>query len=245
MSRYGDRAYVGTSDGADVTAIAEVDLRTGTSKPLGEVAQPTAMALDRYGETLYVADYQDATVAVINTVTGEQQVLDIGLRSNSIAVSEFRETLYVGSINNEVWAVDTETGSKELVYSGAWDESTVADPSITVAGEFLYVADGLNNRVAVINAFTNETYAVYDVWASPTSVAATRYGDVLVSSRAENKVTVISLELGVLGTFEVGGDLIDIDIADVQQQEVYITTREGISTIPMEDLGGLFWMDQM
>ncbi|MGV0799535.1 hypothetical protein ABQF26_21340, partial [Mycolicibacterium elephantis] len=177
--------------------------------------------------------------------TGEQQVLDIGLRSNSIAVSEFRETLYVGSINNEVWAVDTETGSKELVYSGAWDESTVADPSITVAGEFLYVADGLNNRVAVINAFTNETYAVYDVWASPTSVAATRYGDVLVSSRAENKVTVISLELGVLGTFEVGGDLIDIDIADVQQQEVYITTREGISTIPMEDLGGLFWMDQM
>ncbi|MGV0599578.1 Ig-like domain-containing protein [Mycolicibacterium pulveris] len=245
VSRYGDRAYVGTSDGADVTAIAEVDLRTGTSKPLGEVAQPTAMALDRYGETLYVADYQDATVAVINTVTGEQQVLDIGLRSNSIAVSEFRETLYVGSINNEVWAVDTETGSKELVYSGAWDESTVADPSITVAGEFLYVADGLNNRVAVINAFTNETYAVYDVWASPTSVAATRYGDVLVSSRAENKVTVISLELGVLGTFEVGGDLIDIDIADVQQQEVYITTREGISTIPMEDLGGLFWMDQM
>ncbi|WP_235848039.1 Ig-like domain-containing protein [Mycolicibacterium holsaticum] len=244
VSRNGEYAYVGTSDGPDVTAIAKVDLRTGTSTAIGEAAQPTAMALDRYRDLLYVADYKDATVAVIDTVTGKKQILDIGLRSNSIAVSEFRDTLYVASINNEVWAVDARTGSKELVYSGAWDESTVADPSITVAGEFLYVADGLNNRVAVINAFTNETYAVYDVWASPTSVAATRYGDILVSSRAENKVTVISLELGVLGTFEAGGDLIDIDIADVQP-EVYITTREGISTIPMENLGGLFWMDQM
>ncbi|MCV6979995.1 tandem-95 repeat protein [Mycolicibacterium pulveris] len=242
----GDYAYVGTSDGADVTAVAKIDLRTGASTAIGEVAQPTAMALNRSERKLYVANYQDATVSVIDTQTGEQQILDIGLRSNSIAVSEFGETLYVGSINNEVWAVNGETGSKELVYSGAWDETTVADLSVTAVRNFVYVADGLNKRVAVIDTSTNETYAVYDVWDSPTGVIASRYGGVvLVASRAENKIAVISLELGVLGAFEVGGDLIDIDFADTFQDDAYVTTREGISRIRTADIYYLFRTDQL
>ncbi|MGV0644287.1 Ig-like domain-containing protein [Mycolicibacterium sp. XJ2546] len=244
VSPRGDYAYVATKDATDVSAVSKVDLRSGTSTPVGEVGEATAMALDRYGDTLYVADYRDATVKMIDRATGEQQILDIGLRSNAIAASEYTETLYVGSINNEVWAVDVETGSKEVVYSGAWDETTVADPSITVAGDFAYVADGLNNRVAVINTFTNETYAVYDVWATPTSVAATPYSEVfLVASAAENKVTVISLELGVLGEFAVGDDFVDIDFADVQQPEVYVTKREGISRVPAENINALFRTD--
>ncbi|MDQ2635460.1 MAG: Ig-like domain-containing protein, partial [Actinomycetota bacterium] len=244
VSPRGDFAYVGASDDNDVTAVTKIDLRSGISTPIGAVGKATAMTLDRSGEKLYVADYQDASVSVFDTMTGEHEIIDIGLRSKAIAVSEYGETLYVGSINNEVWAVDVRTGSKEVVYSGAWDETSVADPSITVAGGFAYVTDELNNAVAVIDTYSNETYAVYDIWAKPTSVAASPYSEVfLVASRAENKVTVISLELGVLGAFEVGGDLIDIDFADAQQADVYVTKREGISRVPAENINALFRAD--
>ncbi|MGV0714852.1 Ig-like domain-containing protein [Mycolicibacterium sp. XJ662] len=245
VSRNGHYAYVATKDGSDVSTVRRIDLwGPGTSTPVGAISQATAMAADRDNRTLYVADYQDATVSVIDTRTGEQQIIDIGLRSNAIAVSEFGETLYVGSTNNEVWAVDLETESKTLVYSGAWDDTTVADPGITVAGEFVYVADRVNNAVAVINTFTNETYAVYDIWASPTSVAASRYGGVvLVASAAEEKVTVISLELGVVGAFEVDG-LVDVDFAR-HSEEFYVTTRDGISTIPTDHLYALFQQNPM
>lgn len=49
----------------------------------------------------------------------------------------------------------------------------------------------------------------------------------------------------MLGAFEVGGDLIDIDFADTFQDDAYVTTREGISRIRTADIYYLFRTDQL
>ncbi|MDA4108346.1 membrane protein [Mycobacterium holsaticum DSM 44478] len=245
VSDRGDYAYVGKSaDESETTAVTKIDLRTGAATPIGAVRQASAMAVSRDGEMLYVTDYQDGTVSVIDTATGEFRRIVTPLQGSAIAVSEDDSTLYVGLINNEVLAVDIETGDSAVVYAGAWDAASVADLSIAVTRDFAYVTDGLNNTVAVINTYDDEIYDVYQVGARPTSVAASPYGDmVLVASATEDKVTVISLELGVVGAFEVDG-LVDVDFAR-NSQEVYVTTRDGISVMPTDHIYSLIGVNPL
>ncbi|MGE2692847.1 Ig-like domain-containing protein [Mycolicibacterium pulveris] len=248
MSRDGRYAYVGTSSWGSIDAmpVTKIDLETGRSTLIGGVRQPTAMALSRDGDTLYVTNYQDGTVSVIDTVAGEYRLIDAGMQSSAIAVSEDNTTVYVATITNEVRAVDVATGTYNVVYEGVRDDMSVADQSITVVGNRAYVTDGINHTLAVIDTDVNEVIAVYDdVGPRPSSVAATREGDViLVSTRGDESISVVSLEYGVLGAIRVGANPTDIDFA-VDSENVYVTVRDGISIVPAEEIYALFGERQL
>ncbi|WP_128107313.1 Ig-like domain-containing protein [Mycolicibacterium elephantis] len=247
MSRDGRYAYVGTnsSSGAEATAVRKVDLVTGRSTEIGAVRQPTAMALSADGGTLYVTNFQDGTVSVIDTATGDNRVIDVALRTAVIAVSEDNTTLYVGSVINDVGAVDVATGTYKVVYEGDWNYWYIADQRITVVGDRAYVTDGLNDNLVVIDTKSDEVIAVFDdVGPRPSSVAATREGDViLVATRGDGSVRVVSPEYGVRGAIEVGNNPSDIDFA-VDADSVYVTVRDGISIVSAEDIYALLETQQ-
>ena len=230
-------AYVGTySGGTDFVPVRRIDIETGTSTEIGGVRQPAAMVISPDGGTLHVTNNQDGTVSVIDTATGAYRIINTGLQSSAIAVSEDGTTLYVGSIVNDVRVVDIATGDYTILPTGAFDGMS-ADQSITVVGNRAYVTDGLNNKLAVIDTDTNTIIGSYDVGARPTSVTAVPGGQViLVASGASDSITVIAPELGgVIGELEVGNSPTDIDVAD---GFVYVTTSDGIEVIPVEQVEG-------
>jgi YVTN family beta-propeller protein len=232
-------AYVGAFS-TDSKPVTKIDLDTGATTLIGEVRQPSAMVVSPDGDTLYVTNRQDGTVAVIDTVTGASKEINTGLQSNAVAVSADNKTLYVGSIANDVRVVDIETGTYTVIQTGASDGWVAADQSITVVGNRVYVTDGTDDKVAVIDAETNAIMATYDVGAYPKAVAVLPEqfaGDVIfVANAGADSVTVITTEHGVIGEIEVGPNPTDVDVVD---GFVYVTTSAGIAVISGEEIAGL------
>jgi YVTN family beta-propeller protein len=233
-------AYVGSgSFDIEFVPVTKIDLETGTSTLIGGVRQPTAMVVSPDGDTLYVTNYQDGTVSVIDTATGDYSAISTGLQSSAIAVSEDGSKLYVGSILNDVRVVDLDTGTYTVLATGTYDGMSIADQSITVLDDRAYVTDGVDDKLVVIDTDTDTIIASYDVGDRPSSVAVAASGDaILVANAVGDNVTVISPELGVLGTIEVGYYPTKIAVA-VDSEEVYVVTRDGISVIPSEDIAAL------
>jgi YVTN family beta-propeller protein/VCBS repeat-containing protein len=232
--------YVGKTDFTGTTVpVTKIDTQTGAATPIGGVRQPSAMALSADGATLFVTNYQDGTVSVINTATGGYSTIDTALQSDAVAVSG--GTLYVGRIINDVRVVNVATGGYTDVVVGPFDGVTGADLSIAVAGQYVYVTDGLNDKLAVIDSETNTVIARVTVGDRPSSAAVSPGGAfVFVANRGGDSVSVIDTETGTVATtIPVGHNPTNIDI-NADGTRLYVTTAEGISVVPIENIYFLY-----
>jgi len=199
------------------------------------------MAISADGATLYVTNHQTGTVSVINTTTGDFYTIDTGLQSNAIAVSADGRTLYVGSIINDVRVVNIAARTYTTVATGTYDGVTGADQSIAIAGRYVYVTDGLNDKVAVIDTVDNTVIARVGVGDRPSSVAVSPGGAfVFVANAGSDSVSMIDTEAGtVVHTFPVGSNPKDIDLS-ADGSSIYVTTSDGISIIPTTNIYFIF-----
>jgi YVTN family beta-propeller protein/VCBS repeat-containing protein len=228
--------YVGTSDFSGQTVpVRKIDTQTGAITPIGGVRQPSAMVLSSDGTALYVTNYQDGTVSVINTATGTYNTINTGLQTDAIAVNG--GALYVGSIINDIRVVDIAAGTYTVVATGTSTGGAGAMQSIAVAGRYVYVTDGLNDKVAVVDTINNTVVARVDVGDGPSSVAVSPGGGfAFVTNAGSDSVSVIDTETGTVAlTIPVGNNPTRIDLSS-DGRRLYVTTSEGISTVPTDAL---------
>jgi YVTN family beta-propeller protein len=109
--------------------------------------------------------------------------------------------------------------------------------SIAVAGRYVYVTDGLNDKVAVVDTINNTVIARVDVGDGPSSVAVSLGGGfVFVTNAGSGTVSVIDTETGTVAlTIPVGNYPTRIDLSS-DGRRLYVTTSEGISAVPTDAL---------
>ena len=101
------------------------------------------------------------TVSVINTVTGKPETqINVGLHPNAIISSPDRQTVYVANGNSDyVSVIDTRTRQvTDSIFVGLFHKdgngytgSTPNALAVSAAGDRLYVANGLDNAVCVVD----------------------------------------------------------------------------------------------
>jgi YVTN family beta-propeller protein len=183
----GSRVYVPTIDGCigadpflEPGAIAVIDTQTGTAQtsiPVGRY--PTSATLSPAGDRVYVTNWVDGTVSVIDTATNT--VVDlIALRANAnangfpINSAIAGSRLYVANNGaNSVSVVDTL--SDQLVGG----EIPVGYQPIGIAassdGQRVFVTNQGSNSASVIHTATNEVATTLPFGSAPVAVAITRF----------------------------------------------------------------------
>jgi YVTN family beta-propeller protein/VCBS repeat-containing protein len=248
MSQDGRYVYFAkTTTGTEFGPVTKVDLQTGDQTPIqGVVRQPSAMAISANGATLYVTNRIDGTVSVINTATGAFYTIDTGLQSDAIAVIDKNgdgvdDTLYVGSLINDVRVVNIAAGTYTVLPTGPYDGHSAATQRITVAGRYVYVTDTLNDKVAVIDSNDNTVVARVNVGDNPSSIAVSPGGAfVFVANAGSDSVSVIDSDTGTVATtIPVGDNPTNVDVSK-DGLRLYVSTRTGILNIPIADIYYLF-----
>jgi len=129
--------------------VAGAALATARSLGLGPFARPAPASW------LYVAvsrneDGTDAReIEVVDTITGERSLIDVGVRISALAVSPDRRTLFVGALDGRVLLLDATSGGK---YAELRSRSAPAH-ILALSAERLAVVSGTPNTAGVVAVF--------------------------------------------------------------------------------------------
>ncbi len=166
----------GGANGSNSTAAASATSSTTGQNPVATIPvgqEPRAMVVSPDGRYLYVANYASnltsGSVSVINISTNTTVAdIPVGVHPDQIVVAPDGSHVYVsGNTNltdgingvNAVVGINTATytASQPIQVSTPYGTSGAAAMGITPDGSRLYVADGPDSTVTVINTTTNTT----------------------------------------------------------------------------------------
>jgi YVTN family beta-propeller protein len=232
VSPDGNYVYVGKyqsfSSGGAPEPVTKINVQTGVQSTIGEVRQPSGMAISGDGSTLYVTNYQDGTVSVINTSTGATTRISTGFQTNAIAVAAGK--LFVGSIINDLRVVTLSTGMFNPVATGSRDPNGFVPTQYIAAGTGnAYVVDGYANSVAIVNGAGTAVVGNVALAARPSAIVTTATGDyAFVASRTAGTVSVIRAGTSsVVKTFAVGAQPVDVQLSP-DGNTLYVATATGV-----------------
>jgi YVTN family beta-propeller protein len=171
----------------------------GSSKPLDLGGRPYDVALSRDGKKLYVSDWAEKSVAVVDAdaLTLIKRI-PVGIHPNQIAVHPEDGRVFVAcASSNGVWAIDPARDEvAETIYTTLFPKapegSTPDALAISPDGETLYVANADNNCVAVVDIETPRQSAVKGFIPTgwyPTAVAVTPDGKTLLVGVGKGNAT--------------------------------------------------------
>jgi YVTN family beta-propeller protein len=142
---------------------SRIDLSTGhieVTKPVGKM--PYAAHLSRDGSELYVSNWGEESVSVLNAKDlTVKKTITVGLHPNAIAENPVNGFIYVAnSDSDEISVIDPKKlqviQTVSLApYRGAPTGSQPDALTVSADGKTLYVANTLNNDVAIINLGDN------------------------------------------------------------------------------------------
>jgi len=138
--------YVTRIESADLAALKDSAAEPAT---LAAGAIPCAIAVDAKGQTLYVANYGDNTVAVVNAKTGRiAAMLPVGDHPKAIAFDAERNLVYVANTGgNSVTVIDAKR--QEVVVTLPAGKSPYA-LAVVPGSARLYVANESSERSSTI-----------------------------------------------------------------------------------------------
>ncbi|MGH9719524.1 MAG: alkaline phosphatase family protein [Bryobacteraceae bacterium] len=123
---------------------------------------PFDLVLDPAGDTLYVSNWSSRSVSVIDTKTNRTRaVIKVGHNPNDMVLGKDGRLFVACSNENSVYVIDTKslrpteivsTAMYKMAPVGSTPNALALDP----AGKMLFVANGDNNNVAVINISGDE-----------------------------------------------------------------------------------------
>jgi len=133
-------------ESADLAALKDSAAEPAT---LAAGAIPCAIAVDAKGQTLYVANYGDNTVAVVNAKTGRiAAMLPVGDHPKAIAFDAERNLVYVANTGgNSVTVIDAKR--QEVVVTLPAGKSPYA-LAVVPGSARLYVANESSERSSTI-----------------------------------------------------------------------------------------------
>ncbi len=157
--------------------------------PVG--ADPAGIAINRFGNRVYVTNANDASVSVIdafsNTVirtipVGQQPFgIAVGPQGTFVAVATF------GTVGNQIAIIDTNSNEVRTVAAGAGPVGVVFSP----VGSRLYVSNLNDNTITVIDTSTFTPIDSIAVGSNPYSLAISADGSRLYVGHYSRSISVV------------------------------------------------------
>lgn len=143
---------------------------------------PTALAIDKEGKTLYVAEATAKQVAIVDLVSGKvTRNVRVSDEPSGIAIAPDGSVLYV-SIAAPEGFVDIVKLSKGKVTDRIEVGHTAIAPVLSPDGKLLYVCNRFNNNVSVIDLTSNKEIAKIPVSREPFAMTITTDGKFLFAA---------------------------------------------------------------
>jgi len=155
---------------------------------------PGAVAVDAVAHTVYVANYTDDTVSVIDAATDAvTAIIPVGSGPGAVAVDAAAGTVYVANFSGAVSVIDAATDAvTATIPVGSGSDAVAVD---AVAGT-VYVANYTDDTVSVIDAATGAVTATVPVGSDPLGVAVeSSTHTAYVTNGNASSVSVISVAL--------------------------------------------------
>ena len=175
---------------------------------------PYAVGVIPNGAQVYVANYNDATISVINTSTNKvTTTISVGTNPAGVSFSADGTKAYVSNFGSgTVSVINTTTNSVvATVNVGSGPIGVTVSPDGTKA----FVANNVGGTVSVINASTNTLIGSLNLGNSPTGITITPDGTkVFVTNFGGGSVSIINASTNlVIATVPVGSSPYGISIS--------------------------------
>ena len=161
---------------------------------------PTGLAIDDEGGRLFIATKEDSSLYVADLTTKESVKLSLGHEAYACVLSPDRKVLYVSLWGGDkVAVVDPERLQiKATIDVG----SNPNDMTLTKDGKFLYVANGNDNSVSVIETSSQKVIEVFSSALYPNSPAGSTTNAVALSED-EDLLYIANADNNCLAVFDV------------------------------------------
>jgi YVTN family beta-propeller protein len=181
------------------------------------------LAFDSANNRMYVTQYSDSTVSVINTATNAvDAIVTVGLNPIGIAFDSANNRMYVTNNGaNTVSVINTATNNVDESISVGTAPWGIAFDS---ANNRMYVTNKDDNTVSVINTATNNVDATIAVGSSPRGIAFDSANNrMYITNNGANTVSVIDTAANkVDATISVGTAPWDTEF-DSANNRMYVT----------------------
>jgi DNA-binding beta-propeller fold protein YncE len=230
--------------------------QSAKEKPRFQLVMPYGMAVDSKNR-LYIADRKVSAIFIVNTETGEFEMIKNGVHARfnaviGLAVDDADKLFVSDSVSRRVMVFNAEHKPEAVISEGLASPGGLA---IDNENRFLYVADSDNDQVMVYDADPpykllrrigtgGKKHTLTDPGnlAMPSNVAVDQDGYVYVSDTLNNRVQIFDADGNFLRTFGKAGDgpgyfarpkgiAVDADghiwVADAVQNRVQVFDQEG------------------
>ena len=214
------------SGAAPVSATGGDSLSVVTTVGVGST--PWGVAVSPDGSRVYVANYGDSSVSVINTATNTVvTTVSVGSYPWDLAMSPDGSRVYVVNYYaDSVSVIATATNAVvATVGVGSYPQAVAVSPD----GSRVYVANYGGDSVSVINTATNAVVATVSVGRRPSGVAVSPDGSRVYVPIEDSKVKVINTATNaVVATVGVGSYPYGVAVGP-GGSPVYVTNSEAAS----------------
>lgn len=224
-----DRLYVVSGGQHAVTVIdttthTVVDTIHGFSNPIG-------IAVDPGTHTVYVANYDSQTIAVVDTTVSPATVTDVGqpesrpwaIDVDTASHKAYAATLFGGSVE-----VISGTSHQKSIYGFVGPIQVTVDPSTQRA----YVVNNNSDAVSVIDTSTDTLMDSFTAGSGPADIAVDQVTHTAyVTNRNDDTVSVIDQAThAVIGTVAVGDHPLAVEV-DPATHRVYVTNADNTVSV--------------
>jgi YVTN family beta-propeller protein len=182
---------------------------TGTSFDVGKF--PSAIGIDEYEDTVYVANSDSDSISVIDGETLEVTQVPVGEYPISIAIDWISGIVYVANFDSDdMTVIDGETLDVTQVPAGKNPNSI----AVNAFNNTIYLANFGSDNVSVIDGynFTNTANVIVD--CCPTDIAVDEYDDtVYVTTTNEESDSISAIDNDTLDVTQVPVDCCIFGIA--------------------------------
>jgi YVTN family beta-propeller protein len=216
--------------------VVAFDTRTGARlMEMGTEIHPYDVVIDRTGETLYVSNWASESITVLDTATGRRKAtIKVGKNPNDMVLAKDGRLFVACSNENSVYVVDTKklrpvevisTAMYKMAPIGSTPNSLALDPS----EKMLFVANGDNNNVAVINIGEDEVSHVEGFIPTPWYPAA-------LAVSGDGKSLYVGTAKGMGGYSNIDGPTSPLAVAGQGSRHVGAMQRGSVGVIGLGDL---------
>lgn len=230
--------------------------QSAKEKPRYQLVMPYGMAVDSKNR-LYIADRKVSAVFIVNTETGDFDMIKNGVHARfgaiiGVAVDDADRIFISDSVTRRVMVFSPELKPEAVISEGLASPGGMA---IDNENRFLYVADSDNDQVMVFDAdapykllrrigTAGKKHTLTDPgqFAQPTNVAVDQDGNLYVTDTLNSRIQIFDANGNFLKTFGKAGDgpgffarpkglAVDADghiwVADAVQNRVQVFDQEG------------------